>query len=59
MLRKVREFLLDRDVYGQPIGVHFGGKTKYNTWLGVLCTFMVYGIVCQSAVVLSRDYWTN
>ena len=55
-LKNVKEFLLDRDIYGHPINVHFKGKTTYNTWLGLLCTLFVYSIVCQSMIVLGTDF---
>ena len=53
---KVKEFLLERDIYGHQIGVHFQGKSSYNTWLGFFCTLFIYGIVFQSMVVMGTDF---
>mgnify|MGYP000026351222 CR=1 FL=1 len=57
--RKLEEFLLDFDHYGYKIGVHYKGKTSYNTWLGFLCTALVYGIVLQSIVILGTAYFND
>ena len=56
LIDRVKEFVLERDVYGHPIAVHFKGKTAYNTWLGVLCTFLVYGVVFQSVIALGGAF---
>ena len=53
----VREFVFDQDLYGHKIGVNFGGKTSYNTWLGVLCTLSLYVIIFQTLVMLSQAYF--
>ena len=51
-MQKLKELILDQDIYGHPISVNFKGKNTYNTWVGVLCTLMVYAIVFQSFLVL-------
>ena len=48
--------MLDRDIYGHKIEVHYKGKSSYNTWLGLACTVFIYGIVFQSMIVLGKDF---
>ena len=48
--------MLDRDIYGYKIEVHYKGKSSYNTWLGLICTIIVYGIVFQSILVLGTAF---
>ena len=56
MMEKLKEFLLDQDIYGHPISVHFKGKNTYNTWLGVFCTLIVYAVVFKSFIVLGSGF---
>ena len=53
---RVKKFALDRDNYGHQIGVHFQGESTYNTWIGLFCTMIVYGIVFQSLILLSGAF---
>ena len=55
-MKNLKEFVLDQDIYGHPISVHFKGKNTYNTWLGVLCTLMVNAIVFKSFLVLGGGF---
>ena len=55
-LQKIKEFVLDRDIYGHKIELHFQGKSSYNTWLGLICTLLIQGIVLQSIIVLGTDF---
>ena len=55
-LKKLEAFVLDRDIYGHKIEVHYQGKSSYNTWLGFACSVFIYGIVFQSMIVLGTDF---
>ena len=48
--------MLDQDIYGYKIEVHYKGKSSYNTWLGLICTIIVYGIVFQSMIALGMSF---
>ena len=52
-MKSVKEFILDLDKYGRPIGVHFMGADTYKTWLGSLCTIAVYAFVLFNLYLLS------
>ena len=56
---KIKQYLLNQDIYGHKIGVHFQGKPSYNTWIGLICTCLFYGVVLQSAIMMSRDFMSD
>ena len=42
ILKKLKSRILDMDIYGHPIAVHFKGSTTHKTWFGVVCTLLIY-----------------
>lgn len=57
--QKIYKNLLKLDFYGHPIAVHYEGKTKYKTWLGLLCTMIVQGIFFETLLVLGNAFLDN
>ena len=52
MFDKMRSFLINQDIYGYAIGVHFKGKGTFNTGLGGLCTIATYVLIALNFKVL-------
>ena len=52
MLNKMRSFLINQDIYGHVIGVHFKGSGTFNTGLGGLCTLATYVLLAFNFKVL-------
>ena len=50
------QFILDRDLFGHPITVHFRGKNTYGTWLGSFCTLAAYILMFVNVVLLGTSY---
>ena len=52
MIDKMRAFLVNQDIYGHVIGVHFKGRGTFNTSLGGLCTMATYVLIAMNFRVL-------
>ena len=52
MIDKMRAFLVNQDIYGHVIGVHFKGRGSFNTSLGGLCTMATYVLIAMNFKVL-------
>lgn len=48
----IGEKLVDQDVYGHPVGVHYKGSDTYKTRLGAFCTLATYVLVFFNFTVL-------
>ena len=49
---RIKEFIIDQDIYGHAIGVHYRGSTAYKTFLGSFCTLGAYLLVILQLVLL-------
>ena len=49
-------FLLNRDVFGQPISVMYKGNDTYRTKMGVLWTFLITVLVIVNTVSLVEGF---
>ena len=49
-------FLLNRDVFGQPISVMYKGNDTYRTKMGVLWTFFITVLVIVNTVSLVEGF---
>ena len=50
----MRSFLINQDIYGHVIGVHYRGSGTFNTGLGALCTIMTYLLIIFNLKVLGE-----
>lgn len=48
--------LMEQDIYGHPIGVHYKGSGVYQTRLGAFCTFATYALLIFNFISLSLEY---
>ncbi len=44
-MNRLGAFLVDQDIYGHPISVHYKGSESYKTLLGALCTVATYVLI--------------
>ena len=49
-------FLINRDVFGQPITVLYKGSETYKTKVGALCSVLVTVLVVINTVILAQGY---
>lgn len=47
------KFLVDRDIFGQPITVLYKGSETYKTKSGAFCTILVSALVLINTVMLA------
>ncbi len=59
MSQRFVDFLVDFDIFGQPIGVNYKGKDVFKTKIGALITLMVYIVIIFNFVSLSQDFMNN
>ena len=45
MTKRLYKLLVNQDVYGTPIGVHYKGQDSFKTGLGALCTLATYVLI--------------
>ena len=45
MSKRLYKFLINQDVLGTPIGVHYKGQDSFKTGLGALCTLATYVLI--------------
>ena len=48
----VGETIVDQDIYGHPVGVHYKGSDTYKTKLGAFCTLGTYAMIFFNLTVL-------
>ena len=56
MAIKFGEKVVDWDVYGHPVGVHYKGSDTYKTKLGAFCTLVAYALMFFNLTVLIVAY---
>ena len=49
---RIYDFIVDQDIYGHAIGVHYRGGTSYKTFLGSICTLGAYSLMIMQLVLL-------
>ena len=49
---KIKDFIVDQDIYGHAIGVQYRGSTEYKTLLGSFCTLGAYALMIMQLVFL-------
>ena len=59
MSQRFVDFLVDFDIFGQPIGVNYKGKDVFKTKIGALVTLMAYTVILFNLVTLSQDFMNN
>ena len=50
------KFLVNRDVFGQPITVLYKGQETYRTKMGAFCTILVSVLVLVNSIMLAQGY---
>ena len=50
--KKLQRLIVDQDIFGHVIGVHYRGRDAYKTLLGALCTLATYVLVTINLVSL-------
>ena len=52
MSKRLYKFLINQDVLGTPIGVHYKGQDSFKTGLGALCTLATYVLILVNSAQL-------
>ena len=50
-------FLMERDMYGQAVGVHYRGSDVFQTKLGALVTIASYALILTNFVTLLQAFF--
>ena len=50
-------FLVDKDIFGQPISVFYQGSDVYKTRLGAFFTFVTYSLIAFNFITLTEAYF--
>ena len=53
---KLFNTIVDQDIFGQPIGVHYRGRDAFKTFLGSLCTLASYVLITVYFVTLIKGF---
>ena len=53
---KLFSMIVDQDIFGQPIGVHYRGSDAFKTFLGALCTVASYVLILIYLVSLIEAF---
>ena len=43
--RKLEKLIVDQDIFGHVIGVHYRGRDAFKTRLGAFCTLATYTLI--------------
>lgn len=54
-----KKFLVNLDIFGQPITVLYKGSDTYKTKIGALCTILVTVLILINTVMLAKGYINN
>ena len=57
MSTTLSKFLVNRDIYGHKIGVHYKGSDTYKTKMGAFCTMATYLLIIFNFVALCIAYY--
>ena len=57
MTNSFANWLIERDIFGQPIEVLYKGSNKFKTWVGTLCTFLTYILLLLFVFTQTTAYW--
>ena len=58
-MKSLTKKLVDFDIYGHPIGVHFKGSDMFKTKLGALLTLMTYILIIFNLTTLIISFFDN
>ena len=50
--KKLLNKIVEKDIFGHPIGVHYRGSDTFKTFLGSLCTLASYVLIIVYFVTL-------
>ena len=50
------KFLVDRDIFGEPITVLYKGSNTYKTKIGAFCAISVTVLMLMNALILAKGY---
>ena len=50
------KFLVNRDIFGQPISVLYKGSDTYKTKLGAICTILTSVLVLVNTIMLTEGF---
>ena len=54
---KLKSLIVDQDIFGHVIGVHYRGRDAYKTLPGALCTLAYYTFVVINLVTLAEAFF--
>ena len=52
-VKKLEEFLVNQDIFGHSIGVHYRGDESFKTRLGSFCTLVTYVLIMFNVTTLT------
>ena len=59
MAQRLSDIIVDQDIYGHQIGVHYQGSDTFKTKLGALCSILTYTIIIANFITLVVDFKDN
>ena len=59
MKNRLIKFLVERDIYGQPISVLYKGSDVFKTKMGALCTILTYCLLLINGITLVEGFLDN
>ncbi len=56
MSSRLIEFLVDKDIYGQPVTVNYKGSDSFKTSFGSFCSLLTYVLILFNLTTLVRGF---
>ena len=56
MAQRLSDIIVDQDIYGHQIGVHYQGSDTFKTKLGALITVLTYTLIISNLLTLVVDF---
>lgn len=56
MTSRFIEYLVDKDIYGQPVTVNYKGSDSFKTSFGSFCSLLTYVLILFNFTTLVRGF---
>ena len=53
------KFIVEQDIYGQPISIFYKGSDVFQTKMGSLCTLLTYTLLMVYGIALTEAFLDN
>ena len=58
-MKRFKAFILERDMFGVPIGLKYKGKSEFQTFSGGLCSILISVLIAYFTFVELSKVWSN